>query len=224
MRQDPCAQKGSARGTFLATGGAGRPLPYAVMPDSPSHRKLDELATAYDAVAKRFTTLDASVRDDQWTRRPAAAEWSVAECIAHLNLTSAAMLPRMRAAFNEAQSLGPIGTRPYKGALLGRILAAMVGPVPMVLGLRLGRTKTAAPFVPGSELPRAQVTSEFRRWMGEEKALLWTLEGLQIDRVTVESPFVAGARYDGYSALWIVARHELRHLVQAERALARVAQ
>ncbi len=192
------------------------------MTASPSQRQLDELAVAFDGVAKRFTALDASVGDAQWNRRPAPDEWSVAECIAHLNLTSAAMLPRMRAAFAEAKALGPVGDRPYKGALFGRILAKVVGPVPTVLGFRLGRAKTAKPFVPGSDLPRAAVVSEFRRWGGEEKALLWTVEGLQIDRVTLESPFVAGARYDGFSALWIVVRHELRHLVQAERALARV--
>ncbi len=192
------------------------------MATNPSHQQLDDLAKAFDDVAKRYTALDARVSDAQWAQRPAADEWSVAECIAHLNLTSAAMLPRLRVAVAEAQALGPIGDRPYKGALFGRFLAAVVGPVPVVLGIRLGRTKTAKPFVPGSELPRAQVSGEFRRWMGEEKALLWTLEGLQIDRSTVESPFVAGARYDGYSALWIVARHEMRHLVQAERALSRL--
>ncbi len=192
------------------------------MSANPSHQQLDDLAKAYDDVAKRFTALDARVSDAQWAQRPAATSWSVAECIAHLNLTSAAMLPRLRAAFADAKALGPMPERPYKGAWLGRVLAAMVGPVPAVLGIGLGRVKTPKPFVPGSDLPRAKVVAEFRRWAGEEKALLWTLEGLQIDRVTIESPFVAGARYDGFSALWILVRHELRHLVQAERALSRL--
>ncbi|MBX3133779.1 MAG: DinB family protein [Gemmatimonadaceae bacterium] len=192
------------------------------MSTSPSQQQLDEIAKASAEVARRFTALDARVSDAQWNARPAPDEWSVAECVAHLNLSSAAMLPRMRAAIAEAKALGPIGTRAYKGALFGRVLAAMMGPVPVVLGFRLGRTKTPKPFVPGSELPREGVVADFRKWIGEEQALLWTAADLQIDRVTLESPFVAGARYDAYSALWIVVRHELRHLVQAERALARV--
>lgn len=192
------------------------------LPTTASHLQLDALAEAYADVARRFTALEARVADAQWAARPAPGEWSVAECIAHLNLSSAAMLPRMRAAFDDARALGPIGERPYKGALFGRVLARMVGPVPMLLGIRLGRTKTPRPFVPGSALPRADVVAEFRRWAGEELALLWSAEGLQIDRATLESPFVAGARYDAYSALWIVVRHELRHLVQADRALARL--
>jgi hypothetical protein len=192
------------------------------MAESASHAQLDVLAEAYADVARRFAALDARVADPHWNTRPAPDEWSVAECIAHLNLSSAAMLPRMRAAFADAKQLPPIGARAYRGSAFGRLLARMVGPVPIVLGVRLGRTKTARPFVPGSELPRAQVVAEFRRWQAEELALVWSAEDLQLDRVTVESPFVAGARYDGYSALWIVVRHELRHLVQAERALARV--
>lgn len=193
-------------------------------PKSPtqSQGQLDTLAQAYADVAKRLAALDSRVGDAQWNQRPQSGEWSVAECVAHLNLTSAAMMPRLRTAFGEAQQLPAVGERGYKGAWFGRMLAKMLGPVPIIAGLRLGRAKTTAPFVPGSELPRQQVMEERRRWQGEELALVWSAEGLPIDQVTVESPFVAGARYDGYSALWIIVRHELRHLVQAERALARV--
>lgn len=192
------------------------------MATSASHTQLDALADAYAEVSRRFTALEQRVGDAQWNARPAAQEWSVAECIAHLNLTSAAMLPRMRAAFDEAKRLPRVGARAYRGSLFGRVLARMVGPVPIVLGVRLGRAKTAKPFVPGSELPRSQVVAEFRRWQAEELALLWSAEDLPVDLVTVESPFVAGARFDGFSSLWIVVRHELRHLVQAERALGRL--
>lgn len=192
------------------------------MAHASSHVQLDALSQAYAAVAERFTALDARVGDVQWARRPANDEWSVAECVAHLNLTSAAMVPRLKAAYDEARKLPPIGPRELKGAFFGRLLARMLGPVPVVLGIRLGRTKTTAAFVPGSDLPRAQVVAEFRRWQSEELAMVWRAEGLPLDQVMVESPFVAGARYDAYSALWILVRHALRHVVQAERALARV--
>lgn len=188
-----------------------------------STQQLQRLADDFAAVRRRFDALNARVTDAQWAQRPSAAEWSVAECIAHLNLTSAAMVPRVRGAFAEAKALGPVGERAYKGLMFGRMLARMVGPVPMVLGMRLGRTKTPPPFVPGSDLPRAHVVAEFQRWQEDERALLREAEGLAVDRVTMESPFVAGARYDAYSALHIMVRHEERHLVQAERALARLA-
>lgn len=192
------------------------------MPSSPSLIQLEAVAEEFARARARFAALESRVRDEEWNARPGADEWSVAECIAHLNLSAAAMLPRVRQAFNEARTLSPVGERRYRGAVFGRILAAMVGPVPIVLGIKLGRTRTAAAFVPGSNLPRQQVASEFRHWNAEEAALVREAEGLQVDRTLMESPFVKGARYDGFSALWILARHEHRHLQQAERALARV--
>jgi hypothetical protein len=192
------------------------------MPSAASLNQLEELAEEFARVRARFAALESRARDEEWNARPLPDEWSVAECIAHLNLTAAAMMPRLRQAFAEARERPPVGARKYRGAMFGRVLAAMVGPVPIVLGIRLGRTKTAAAFVPGSDLPRQRVASEFRHWNAEEAALVGEAEGLQVDRTEVESPFVKGARYDAYSAMWILARHEHRHLAQAERALARL--
>lgn len=192
------------------------------MSGQPSLHQLEAVAEEFARVRARFAALESRISDEEWRARPATDEWSASECIAHLNLTAAAMLPRMRQAFAEAKRLPPIGARRYRGGMFGRMLASMVGPVPIVLGFRLGRTKTAADFVPGGNLPRAQVAAEFRHWNAEEAALVREAEGMQVDRSVVESPFVQGAKYDAYNALWILARHEHRHLEQAERALARV--
>jgi len=190
--------------------------------NSPSFKQLEAVAEEFARVRARFATLESRVSDAEWSGRPSPEQWSVAECIAHLNLTSAAMLPRLRSAFSEAKALEPVSARRYRGTVLGRVLAAMVGPVPVLLGFRLGRTRTPAAFVPGSDLPRSKVAAEFRQWNTEEAALVREAEGLSVDRVQIESPFVAGAKYDGFSSLWILARHEHRHLEQAERALTQI--
>lgn len=167
----------------------------------------------------RFAALDAAVSDAHWGRRPSADAWSVAECVAHLNLTSAAMVPRMSEALVEARRMPPAASRAYRAGAMGRILASMMGPVPIVLGFKLGKVRTPPPFVPGSELPRAAVVTELRRWQEAEMALLRESAGLAIDQVTILSPFAANVRYDVYSSLRIMVRHELRHIVQAERTL-----
>jgi hypothetical protein len=192
------------------------------MPSEPTQPKLASLAAEFAKARQQFAALDARVTDAEWAARPEPESWSVAECVAHLNLTSAAMTQLVRAAFEEARSLAPLDDRKYKGTMLGRALAKMVGPAPVVLGFVLGKSRTPAAFVPGSDLGRAPIVAEFRRRCDEEAALVRDAAGLQIDRVLLESPFVKGAKYDAYSALWIMARHELRHLDQATRALARV--
>ena len=89
----------------------------------------------------------------------------------------------------------------------------------MFAGFKVGKVATPPPFVPGSDLERASVCREFHRWQEEELQLVREAAGLAIDRVKIESPFAPGVFYNGYSALLILPRHELRHLVQAERAL-----
>lgn len=188
------------------------------MTASRSSLQLAMAAREFAAARDRTRRLLAATTDAQWITRPASDSWSAAECLAHLNLTSASMVPALRAAFEEARQLPSVGQRAYRKSVLGAVLAASVGPAPRLLGLALGRTRTATQFVPGTLLPRAAVETERARWMDEEAALVLEATGLAIDRVRVESPFRAGAFYDAWSALLIIARHEHRHLEQAERA------
>ena len=96
-------------------------------------------------------------------------------------------------------------------------LAAMVGPLPRVGRFRFGRVRTPAPFIPQGALPRETILREFAEWQAAERALLLEAATMPVDRVRIESPFAPGMFYDGYSALRILVRHELRHIDQAER-------
>ena len=189
------------------------------MVHSPAARQLGSLAEEFAAVRAKFSALETRVSQADWGRRPSPAEWSVAECLAHLNLTSAAMVPPIRKALNVARTIPGVASRQYSQRWIGRILASMIGPVRIVASFKLGKIHTPPPFVPGRELPCASVCEEFHRWQEEELQLVRDAAGLAIDQVQVESPFKAGMFYDGYSALVILPRHEMRHLVQAERAL-----
>lgn len=180
--------------------------------------QLHRIQCCIGEVRSRFTALDGRVSEANWARRPDAASWSVAECIAHLNLTSAAMTSAIRAALDEAKRLPPMSRARYRGTLVGRMLAATMGPVKQIAGFKLGKVRTPPPFVPGAELAREDVRRKFLAWLEEEEALVSAARGLAIDAVRVESPFKAGVFYDAYSALRIVVLHEKRHLVQAERA------
>ena len=178
--------------------------------------QLAAILTGYDRVDERVRRLIAVTPESRWGERNDPAAWSVAECFAHLNLTSAAMVPRLRAAWTEARALGEAPAR-YKASIIGTTIAAMVGPLPRLGRYRLGRVKTPAPFIPRGAIPREAILTEFAEWQGAERALLREAATLPIDRVRIESPFAPGMFYDGYSSLRIMVRHELRHIDQAER-------
>ncbi|MCE9600617.1 MAG: DinB family protein [Gemmatimonadetes bacterium] len=178
--------------------------------------QLAAIAHEHDRLDGRVLRLLAATPDARWARRNDAASWSVAECFAHLNLSSAAMVPRLRSAWTEARALGAAPAR-YKASIFGAILTAMVGPLPRLGRFRLGRVRTPAPFIPQGALPRGAILKEFAEWQGAERGLLREAASLPIDRVRIESPFAPGMFYDGYSSLRIMVRHALRHIEQAER-------
>lgn len=182
------------------------------------HPQLEAIEREFSTGMARFGRLSSATSAEDWAVRTQPEAWSVAECIVHLNLSAGAMLPRLRTAVADARALGTLPAHRYRPTLFGRILAKAVGPAPGVGRFRLGRVKTGARFVPPADLaPRVQVEREFLRLHEDVIAALRSADGVPIDRVTLESPFVEGARYDGYSGFLIVARHVHRHLAQAER-------
>lgn len=177
---------------------------------------LDDVA----AVRARWTRLSAATPDDRWATRARPEGWSVAECIAHLNLTARAMQPLLEAAAEKARARGPF-TGTMKRSILGAVLAAMIGPVLRIGKTRLGRIKTPPPFVPMGNESRAAISAEFERHLAAHEEALRAADGLPLHQVRVESPFAPGARYDAYSGWMIVVRHCHRHLDQAERVWSR---
>jgi hypothetical protein len=164
----------------------------------------------------RLHRLVSTLPDERWAARADPARWSVAECVAHLNLTSRAYPERLRAALNEARALGLGAPRRYRQDFAGWLLSLFTGPLPRIGGLRFGRMPTKASFVPTGDQPRAEVITEFDRLQAEQIAIVRESDGLPIDRVKITSPFDDRMRYNVYSALVILPSHQHRHLEQAE--------
>jgi hypothetical protein len=176
------------------------------------HRDLAAIAADFETARLRLDALERSLSNEQWTRRPAEQGWSAIECVQHLNLTAQATLPRVRDGIGKAGRLGaPVPAR-YRRDVFGWLLWR---------GLRQpGRfkTKTAPSFVPDASRPVPEIVALFRRLQDEHIACVRDADGLPIDRVRIASPFNERIRYSVYSALTILAVHQLRHLWQAERA------
>ena len=181
------------------------------------HQQLKTVETELVMARIRFQRLMAAVSDARWAARPESGQWSVAECIAHLNLSSRAMQPLLEAAVAEARTIGGGAPSRFRRSAIGRMLGAIVGPAPGIGKLRFGRTSTPPDFVPEGELPRRTTVEEFERHLEAHARLLSSADRLPLDRVRVASPFAKAVSYDAYSAFLILARHMHRHLAQAER-------
>src|SRR5687768_14133371 len=174
-------------------------------------RQLSQIITQLEQAEDRVGKLGDVIPDAVLTQRNDPNRWSVAECIAHLNLTTEAYLPRIRKAIAEARQLPP-ATGPYKRDTLGAMFGAMVGPLPSLGRFRFGRVKTAAAFVPAGNDPKNVSLAEFRRLQVQLSDVVRESDGHAIDRVMITSPFGEKIRYSCYSAFVILARHQMRHL------------
>ena len=144
-----------------------------------------------------------------WPRRRDPARWSVAECVAHLNLTSRAYLPMLAAGIDLARTRGGPPPARYRRDPVGWLLWVTMGPPVRV------RTRTIAAFVPEATADRRHLVAEFERLQDAQLAALRVAEGLPIDRVRVASLFNPRVRYNLFACFGILARHQHRHLWQA---------
>lgn len=172
----------------------------------------------HEAIERRLLASSAAVArlfDDHTpetlTRRPRPEAWSAAECVKHLSLTAAAVVPLVEAALADLEQRGARRAGPSRMDWTGRLIAWSLEP-------RWLRTKTTARFQPVEPGPVAGVLPEFQ---GQQERVLRALRaaiGLDLGRARIVSPFDARASYNAWSAFRILEVHERRHLRQAEQA------
>ena len=175
------------------------------------HPQLERIADEYRSAERRLHDLARSVPVDRWNERSDQERWSIAECVAHLNLTSTAYLPLLADGVARARVLGvPAPTR-YRRDPVGWLLWRIMGP-PVRVPL-----KTTARFVPTGDVAPAVLIEAFARLQAAQLDLLAQADGLPLTQVRVTSPFNPRVRYNLYACFMILPRHQHRHLWQAER-------
>lgn len=181
------------------------------------HAQLEAIVDDLQAAEQRFDRLHRWLPRDGWSQRPEQqrseqARWSPAECMAHLNLTSRAMLPLLQAGLRQA-AVRPTGPAPrYRRDVAGWMVWALIAPSN---GLR---TRTRPAFVPARDEPIETIMADFARLQSEMIACVRAADGRRIDRVMLRSPFDGRVRCNLYAALTLIPRHQHRHAMQAERA------
>ncbi|MFN2317993.1 MAG: DinB family protein [Gemmatimonadales bacterium] len=178
------------------------------------HPQLEQLAEEFLEALDRLHLLADGVAANRWAYRTDPKRWSVAECVAHLNLSSAAYLPLLERAVAEAKAIGGPPPRRHRHNPVGWLLWRTMGPPARL------RTRTVAAFVPVSTGPATDLVAEFERRQDAQVALLRAADDLPLGRVMVTSPFNTRVRYNLYSCFAILARHQHRHLWQAEQVWA----
>src|SRR6266567_4322837 len=149
------------------------------------HPQLQLVADEYRSAQARLHDLVRAVPDEQWSKRSDPARWSVAECVAHLNITSLAYVPLLQHAVSRARMLERRSPSRYRRDPIGWLLWATMGPP-----VRF-RIKTIARFLPSSVAAPELVVQEFDRLQAAQLDCLAQADGLPLSQVRVTSPFNA---------------------------------
>ncbi|HUF47494.1 MAG TPA: DinB family protein [Vicinamibacterales bacterium] len=180
------------------------------------HPQLTRLVGDYDAAHARLHAVAGRLTPGEAADRRDSGRWSVAENVAHLNLTSAAFLPALENGLEEASRLGGDARTRYRRDAMGWLFTMIVGPQPRIGRLRLGSVKTPRPFVPDGGARIDELLAEFDRLQSALVDLITASDERPIDQVYVESPFSRRVRYNMFSAFLMIPRHQLRHIHQCE--------
>ncbi len=181
------------------------------------HPQLRAVQEDFEAAQARLHALEERVPASLWVRRPDPTRWSLAECVAHLNLTSEAYLPRLREALQRARR--PAGGPPprYRRDPVGWFFWRTAGPPVRY------RVRTTAPFMPAAAASAAELIAEFDRLQAAQLGCVAAADELDLGRAWITSPFDPRVRYNAYACLTILPRHQHRHLWQAEQVLGSLA-
>lgn len=171
---------------------------------------LDGYLRQLQAAAREAEELVTGLSEAQAAWSPAPGRWSVAQCLDHLALTDRQYLQAMEAA--------AAGAAPARGASRGEVrfnwferwFLSTLEPPP--------RLRMPAPreIQPPASRPLAQVLADFRQAHREVEEFLPRLQGLDLQRLKMRSPF-APIRLRVAAACVLIATHERRHLWQARQ-------
>lgn len=163
-------------------------------------------------IRQRTSDLVAGLTPDQFTRRPDPTRWSIAECLAHLNVAGNVYVPLIEEAIGKGRDGKVFGKGPFNPGVLGRLLIWNAEPPPK---FRLRAPKIILP--PTSITDPAKVVADFARLQDEWTRLLKECEGLDLEKVKCRTPFPPLPSLRLCAPIpWMLA-HQRRHLLQAEK-------
>jgi len=175
-------------------------------------KSLEDLEPQFRAIADRASTLVAGLADvAALTRRPKPDSWSVAECLAHLNISADFYFPLWHRELAQARRDGRAADPPYRLDFWGWALVWTLEPPPK---FRLRAPSKSQPVEIGSP------ESVLPGFLDRHRRIIETLHsarGLAVDKIKLVSPFDSRVSYSIWSSFCLTASHERRHLLQAER-------
>jgi hypothetical protein len=149
---------------------------------------------------------------EQFNCRPAPKSWSIAECIAHLNLGGRAYIEQVNIAIDRGRARSQLAKGPQRYGWFTRWMIRAMEPPPR------RKYKTPRRFVEQAAV--FDIDAELHEFTAVGEAWEQCLDaanGLHLGRVKVRSPAMKLLRFPLGGLFATMAPHERRHLWQAQQ-------
>jgi hypothetical protein len=170
--------------------------------------ELKDYYEQFENIKEDALELSAPLNDDQFNWRPSLKQWSISECLAHLNVVDGLDVPAIRDAIEKGRASGLTGKGPFRYGFLSRRFVRLSEP-PV-------KFKFKAPKVyrPPSNEPKDKVVAEFIAIHDQLLELIVKSSGLDLARIKVGSP-VPYVKFSLGQRFALLTAHGRRHLRQA---------
>lgn len=171
--------------------------------------QLRELEGEFREIGRRARTVAEGLSHEQVNWRPGSGQWSIAECLGHLNIMGSEALSSIDAGIHEARSRQWYSPGPFRLGFFANNLVRTTEPP--------ARWKRNAShrFVPPSDQPVGVVGPAIIDLQEQFIVRLRLANGLNLARIKVAAPGRPILRLNLYELFVFLAAHERRHLEQA---------
>ncbi len=178
---------------------------------SPKLALVEELRDYYEQIEnieEDAQELTATLDDTQFNWRPSPKQWSISECLAHLNVAAGLDFPRLAEEIERGRAAGLTGHGPFRYGFFSRWFVGFMDAPPKF------RVKATKIYLPPVGHLKDKVVPEFLSIHQGLLELVVKANGLDLARIKVASPagpfkLSLGQRFA------LVAAHDRRHLWQA---------
>lgn len=174
------------------------------------------LVQEIDANLSHLETITSRLTAAQLNWRPQEGQWSIGECIGHLNQVKSGDLGPIRSAIERAKARGVTGQGPFTyGAISKKFISMVDLPVK-------GKQKTVKAYYPPVSADPAETIAKYRQLSAEVRALTLSANGLHLRKVKTAMvmfppPLRWFIRMPLGARLTAITAHDRRHLWQAEQ-------
>jgi hypothetical protein len=171
---------------------------------------IEELRDYYEQfenIQEDALELTAPLNDDQFNWRPSPTQWSISECLAHLNVADGLDVPAIRDAIQGGRAAGLTGKEPFHYGFLSRNFVRFSEP-PVKLKFRAPKV-----YRPLADQPKNKVVPAFIAIHDQLLELILKSNELDLARIKVGTLFPR-VKFSLGQRFALLAAHDRRHLRQ----------